>query len=246
MNYKFSNAEKVQNNFESESIVIKIPKSKTNETPNLKNNVIPTNSLDNLTGLKLLDNNLTTFLIDIKNQNQMTLTEEKVNNYLSKLETHKKFVIPYTDHDFYRGLLEMSNNIVQNEELESWYILDQYVELNIETLDKEFLIEATQAFGKVKFFKFRFWYFLENRIVKEVKNLNNIELAKVVYSFAYAGKGSDYLYKVIAEEFMRRKISTLNEEEFILVYNAFNGVKIRDKIFNLLLDKARQEKFSYL
>lgn len=176
----------------------------------------------------------------------MTLTEEKITIYLSKLETHKSFEIPYADHSFYKALLEMSKNIVQNEELESWYILDQYVELNIDSLNKEFLVEIAQAFGKVKFFKFKFWYFLENRIVKEIRNMSNTELARIVYSFAYAGKGSDYFYKIIAEELMRRKISKLNEEEFILVYNAFKSVKITEKVFNLLIDKARQEKYSYL
>jgi len=176
----------------------------------------------------------------------MTFTEEKTSIYLSKLETHKSFEIPYKDHSFYQALLKMSQNIVQNEDLDSWYILDQYVQLNIEILDKDFLIDTAQAFGKVKFFKFKFWYFLENRIVKEIQNMSNTELAKVVYSFAFAGKGSDYLYKLFAEELMKRKISKLNEDEFILVYNAFGNVKIRNKVFNLLLNKARQEKFSYL
>lgn len=243
---RFSNAENLKAKFESGSIVIKIPSHKTTGNKNSNNSIVPTDSLNSFSELKLLDNNLTFFLIDYKNQNEMTLTEEKINTYLSLLDTHKSFVIPFQDHSFYTGLLEMSKQIVQNEELESWYILDQYVELNIETLSKEFLVEATQAFGKIKFFRFKFWYFLENRIVKEVKNMSNTELAKVAYSFAYAGKGSDYLYKVIAEELMRRKISNLNEEEFILVYNAFYNVKIKDKVFNLLLDKARQEKYSNL
>lgn len=176
----------------------------------------------------------------------MTLSEEKINNYLSLLQKHKSFEIPYTDDSFYLDLLKMSKNIVQNEELESWYILEQYVELKIDSLEKELLVEFAQAFGKIKFFRFKFWYFLENRLVKEIKNMTNTELAKTIYSFAYASKGSDYVYKVFAEELMIRKISQLNEEEFILVYNAYSNFRIRNKIFNLLLEKARQEKFSYL
>ena len=222
--------------------MIKIPTTKTEEN----NNIIPNNALNNCSNLNLLDNNLTIFLIDYKNQNEMTLSEEKINNYHSQLQKHKSFEIPLSDHSFYKGLLEMSKNIVQNEELDSWYILDQYVVLNIEIFDKEFLVEIAEAFGKVKFFRFKLWYYLENRIVQEIKNMNNFELVKIAYSFAYASKGSDYFYKAIAEELLRRKISKLNEEEFILVYNAYKNIKIRDKIFNLLLDKARQEKYSYL
>jgi hypothetical protein len=45
---------------------------------------------------------------------------------------------------------------------------------------------------------------------------------------------------------MLRKISNLTENEFILIYNAYTSVKINDKIFNLLLEKARKENFSHI
>ena len=46
----------------------------------------------------------------IKIQNEMTFTEEKTSIYLSKLETHKSFEIPYKDHSFYQALLKMNQN----------------------------------------------------------------------------------------------------------------------------------------
>jgi len=196
--------------------------------------------------INVLDDNLRTFLIDYNNRKEVVLSEENIENYLSLLKEHKSFEIPFIEHTYYKNLLKISKSIVQNEELESWYILDQYIELNIDSLQRDFLVEAIEGFGKIKFFKFKFWYFVENRIVQDYKSYCNLDLAKIVYSFAYAGKGSDYFYRIIAEELMRRKISKLTEEEFILIHNAYANLKIKDKIFNLLIEKARKEKFSYL
>jgi len=187
------------------------------------------------------------FLLNISNNTkQLDLIGEKLNDYFNLLEKHKKFVIPYTDHLFYHELLNLSNEISGNAEAESWYILEQYTELNIEILSKENLVDIIQSFSKIKFFRFKFWYTIENRLVKEYKDYSNTDLAKIIYCLAYAEKGSDYIYRILSEEVMKRKISTFNQEEFILIYNAYNKVKIRDKMFNLMLEKARKELYSNL
>lgn len=193
-----------------------------------------------------MDNRQANFLIDYQNKNKVILTTEKLNNYLTMLNVHKSFEIPFTDHKFYNNLLQLSKNIVHNEDLESWNILDQYIELNIENIDKNFLVEAVQGFGKVKYFKFKFWYYCENKIMENMKNYSTEELSKIVYSFSFANKGSDYFYLTIAEELTKRKISKLSNEEFILIYNAYKHVNIKDKVFNLILVKAREEKFNHL
>lgn len=182
----------------------------------------------------------------IDNKKGLSVTEEKIEYYHSLLEKHRNYEIPYTDHSFYKELMSISKDISENAELESWYVLEQYIELNIETMDIEFLVETIKNFSKINFFRFKFWYTIENRIVKEYKSYTNLELAKIVYSLSYVEKGSDYIYRIIAEELMKRKISSLNEEEFILVYNSYIKIKMSNKVFNLMLDKARKEIYSYL
>lgn len=105
-------------------------------------------------------------------------------------------------------------------------------------------MDAIENFAKIKYWKFKFWYYCEDKIIKEFKTYDNYELAKIIYSFSFAEKGSDYLYNSIAKELMVRKLSNFSEKEFILIYNAYTHVKINDKIFNLLLEKVRQEKFN--
>jgi hypothetical protein len=166
--------------------------------------------------------------------------------YLKYLEKHKNNEIPFVDNDFYKDILELNKSIEENQELETWSILDEYIELNLENIEKDFFLDLIENFGKIKYWKFKFWYFCENKIINDYKSYNNYELAKLIYSFSFAEKGSDYLYNSIAKELMLRKISNLTEKEFILIYNAYTTVKIDDKIFNLLLEKARKENFSHI
>ena len=210
-----------------------------------KNNV---NDISNIIENKInnFENNPNIFLLDSNKNNEISLTTETINNYKFILEKHNKNIIPYCDHELYKDMLDLSKSIVHNEELESWYILDLYIELNIEHLNLDFLVEAIEGFSKIKYFKFKFWYFCENKIIENIKHFSNDQISKLIYYYSYPNKGSDYFYKILSEEIFRRKISNFTEGEFILIYNGFKMINFKDKIFNLILEKARKEIFNNL
>lgn len=173
-----------------------------------------------------------------------TIVAMSSEEYFNLLDRHYQMKIPFTDDAYYKELFKVSSQIVNNAELESWTIIDRYVLLNLDYIDKTFLLQVVEQFGKFKYFKFEFWYMIEKWVKKNIQSLTNYELAMLLYSFAHAEKGSNYLYDIlIRKEIIKRGLKTFNEKEFVLIYNGFKFSKIKDKFLWAMLDKVKEELY---
>jgi hypothetical protein len=166
------------------------------------------------------------------------------DEYYDLLDKHYQMKIPFTDNEYYLQLFQISSQIVNNADLESWNIIDRYVILNLELIEKSFIINVIEQLSKFKYYRFEFWYMIENWCVKNVKNVSNAELAISIYSFAHAEKGSNYLYTILSKEVLDRGLRSFNEREFVMIYNGFKICKIKDKLLWAFLNKAREEVYS--
>lgn len=166
--------------------------------------------------------------------------------YLDMINKHYRMSIPFIDDEFYLDLFNLTKQIENNNDLDSWVVLENYFKLNLERLSNDIFAEVIEEFGKIKYFRFEFWYLIEKNLHINLHKFNNNQLARIIYSFAYAEKGSNYLFKLLVKEVLDRKIRNFNEEEFIMIYNGFKIYNIKDKLLNAMLEKAKEELFSHL
>jgi hypothetical protein len=190
------------------------------------------------------------------NYNENLLTDlylkEKSQQYFDSIEKHRKTRIPFLDHSTYKNMLEATKPFSldylkrKNEFLDSFYILEKYVTLNMEILSTSDFIEYIEEFSKVKYFKFDFWFYVEKHIIKNLNKFNNDELSKLIYNLAFAEVCSNYLWKLLAERVLDIQPKNFTENEFILVYNAFKIVKIENKLLWAFLNRTLIEVYPHL
>jgi hypothetical protein len=185
----------------------------------------------------LPDNKITT-------NNYMEEYQSKdIQIYYNLLSKNKKLSVPYTDDDYYSELFDFSKRIVNNQDLESWEIIEKYVKLNLEILDRNFLTEIIDQYATIKYYKFEFWYLAEKEIIKTIKQFDNSQLSNIIYSFGYAEKGSNYFFRIMSEEVLNRGIRNFSEKEFVMIYNGFKLNKINDKLLWAILNSAKKELY---
>ena len=178
--------------------------------------------------------------------------QEKAKSYSNLIDKHYKLNIPYLDHSVYKELLISSKTFSQNyykehnEYLESFYILEKYLTLNINTISPEDFVEYVEEFSKVKFFRFEFWYYVEKHILKNISQFNNQLLSRLIYNLSYAEKGSNYLWICLAERILEIQPKNFNETEFILIFNSFKTVKIEHKLLWAFLNRTLIEVYPSL
>jgi len=190
------------------------------------------------------------------NNNENLLTDlylkEKSQQYFDSIEKHRKTRIPFLDHSTYKNMLEATKPFSldylkrKKEFLDSFYILEKYVTLNLEILSNSDFIEYIEEFAKVKYFRFDFWFDVEGHIIKNLTKFNNDELSKLIYNLAYAEVCSNYLWKLLAERVLDIQPKNFTESQFILVYNAFKIVKIENKLFWAFLNRTLIEVYPHL
>jgi len=154
--------------------------------------------------------------------------------------------IPFSDHSFYRQLFDISKTMTSKEGLESWYLIDRYIELNIESMNKNDLMEMLDVFAEIKYFKFKFWYSVEKFVIKKLPIYTNNDIVRILYNFTTAGKGSNYIFVKIAEEIQIRGIRSFTGEEFKDIYYCYEYLDLPDvidKVFLTILKQAKKEVF---
>jgi len=161
--------------------------------------------------------------------------------YYDCLNQHYKMRIPFSDIDYYTNLFRISIKIMNNQNLESWDILERYIILNYNYLEMSFLSEASYQFSVIKWSNFEFWYYIEKRLTADIKIMNNNQLSNCIYSFGTNDKGSNHLFNIFSDEVLDRKIRNFDEEEFKKIYLGFKSNKIRNKLLWNILDKAKLE-----
>jgi hypothetical protein len=181
---------------------------------------------------------------DIKSD--IVYSEELKNEYNTLIDEHNNSLLPYSDKEFYTNLFYFSSNVPDNANLHSWDILLSYIKYNIDTLDKEFLLDVLQQYSRMNYSNFEFWYYIERRLTKDIKLMTNKEIAIATYSFGHVGQGSNYIYTSLAKAVMDKGIRTFTEDEFIMLYNGFKNSRVRDKMLWAILERARKELYLHL
>jgi hypothetical protein len=179
----------------------------------------------------------------IKDENAIEYPTEIVEKYNSFIEKHKESHLQFSDHQFYTQLFYFSQNIPENKGLHSWNIFYEFIKYNYETIDINLLLDAIQQYSRMNYNNFELWYYMEKRILKELKTLSNLELSIVAYSFGYAHQGSGYLYTQLSNEILDRDITSFSRDEFIMIYNGLKNGGIKDKLLWAILDKAKVELY---
>lgn len=193
---------------------------------------IPTNSNLN-TSVKSLDSQ--------QNSNLNTQTEP-AKLYYNLLSIHNKMKIPFIDEEYYKDLFEISCKISNSSaDLESWNIILKFTQLNFENVDKEFLTKVVYQFSKIKISDFEFWYYMEKRVLKSIKEFSNQQISILIYSFGFNDKGSNYLFENLANEILNRKMKSFNQDEFYYFYMGLKMNKYKDKLLWAILDRAHKE-----
>jgi hypothetical protein len=170
-------------------------------------------------------------------------SNEIIEKYNSLISTHDNMTIPFVDNKFYKDLFYFSKDVPQSEGLHSWDILFNFIKHNIDTLEREFLIEILQQYSRIDYKNFEFWYLLERRLTKEIKILTNNELAISIYSFGHVMQGSDYIFTQLSQEVLNRGVRKFSQDEFVMIYNGMKNSRIKDKLLWAILDKGRETIF---
>lgn len=180
------------------------------------------------------------------------ILKEKADIYLNLIEDHRKTKLPFLDHSLYKNLLRSSRVLSleylksKNKFLESFYILDKYVTICWQTIPTDDFVELVEEFAKVKYFRFDFWFFVEKRVLFSLENFSNNDLSKLIYAFAYAEQGSDYIWKKLADRVLDIKPRNFTESEFIAILNAFKSTPYKDKLFWAIMNQTLKEIFPNL
>ena len=182
--------------------------------------------------------------ITIKKQEPIVIVEKKPLLFQQLIDLHKSQKIPFTDDELYKNLLE-AVKAVNNIDItsEGWHILEHYTKLNIDNIENEFFTEIIKEFARVKYMDFEFWYRAEKRIIKNLNNFTNNQVAIFVNSFGLSDRGSNYLFERFTNEILNRKIGSFTKEEFVMIYHGFKQNNIKDKLLWAILNRANIELF---
>lgn len=169
--------------------------------------------------------------------------------YIDTFNEHFKQRLPFTDFLFYRKLFDA---IVDAEGLtntqQGFYILEQFIIYNIHILletesNRRFFCQMISKFSSRKYLSVKMWYVVENSIIVKMQDIETSYLVRLALYFAMNDQGSLHFYRKIADEVLDRKISTLNEQEFICLFNSMRMIKFKDELFWAIMKAANKELF---
>ncbi len=185
-----------------------------------------------------------------KNNDIISVNEKNnlINNYNKLFEQHFISEMPFTDLKQYTDLLEtieLAENytdtrnglLVLNDLLTYQYdfLLENHPDLFLHIIYKVSQKECGH---------FKMYFLVEEKVLKSTSKIDLSYLVKLCYIFALANQGSALFYRRISEEVMKRKVSSLNKEDFILLYNAMSVYDLNNKMFWIIMEKANKEMFN--
>jgi hypothetical protein len=180
--------------------------------------------------------------LDLHENKNLNTQAEPAKLYYDLLSIHKKMKIPFIHEEYYKDLFEVSCKISNSSaDLESWYIIQKFTQLNFENIDKEFLTQVVYQFAKIRISDFEFWYYIEKRVLKTIKEFSNKQISILIYSFGLNDKGSNYLFENFANEILDRKMKNFDQDEFYYFYMGFKMNNYKDKLLWAILDRAHKE-----
>jgi len=161
--------------------------------------------------------------------------------YFDLIEQHGASIIPFSDDELYLELFKLSSNIMNNQDLESWGIIEKYAILRLDNIDMNFLFKIIEQLSKIRTTNFEFWYLSEKKILNNLSSISNNQLSSLIYHFAISDSASNHLFNTLADEILNRGIRNFKEAEFVLIYNGFKYNRIKNKLLWAFLNRAKLE-----
>lgn len=219
-----------------------------------------TTSISNLKPSSISNLNRHNSIVDFKLLSHIEILEKQ--NYLTEptLDSQvkiRKYNEIYDNHimssfqfinlviykDLFLSIIELGNEydtrnglLVLND-----FIIFQYD--NLLNKHRDLLLDMIYNISKKECGSYKMYYLLEEVFLKNITTYESSFIIKFAYSFALGNEGSIRFYKKIIEEILKRKVSSLTAEEYVLLYNCISIADVKDDFFWVIMKKANEEKF---
>ena len=193
--------------------------------------------------------------VDKKSENNI-LTIKKRDEFISEFKDSVNIhfnqkSLPFIDIKIYKNILNNINKVKDFYNIKpGLYILNDLIEYQYNYFynsNKEMLIEILHKLGEYECGKYKIYYLIEELFIKDMlKDINSLEtdfIIKLMYIYAISKQGSYLFYSTIAQSFLKRKISKLDKDSYIVLYNVMKTINYDNKIFWIIMNKANKEKF---
>ena len=74
----------------------------------------------------------------------------------------------------------------------------------------------------------------------------NEELTRIIYNLGFAEVGSNHLWKLLSQRVLDIQPKNFNENQFLMIYNAFKSFKYQDKLLWAFLERTLIEVYPHL
>ena len=229
--------------------IIKLSKRLFNSKQEL--NTICTNNLSKNLIMNITKKQVGILEDEKSNSNVTTIDKnykaEVVNKYNKSFDQHYTSEFPYVDLTMYKELLENIDKVESFIDTRNGLlILSDLITYQYEILlgkHLEFTIQMLFKISQKECGSFKMYYCLEEEFLKNIANTSSEFIVRIAFCFALGNQGSILLFNRVAEELLKRKVSTLQKDDFILLYNTMSVAKLNNKLFWLIVNKANEEKY---